>query len=102
MNWRPFYLFLDKLTVHRANTVKGLYERYGITAIYNVTASPEYNCIETVFAHVKAQYARARLNALANNSDFDLDAEARDAFNIVTTDLVDNCFKRSYYLLNND
>ena len=102
MNWRPFYLFLDKLSVHRANTAKELYERYGITTIYNVTASPEYNCIETVFAHVKAQYRRARLNALANNVDFDLDVEVRDAFDIVTTGLVDACFKRSYYLLNND
>jgi hypothetical protein len=102
MNWKPFYLFMDKLSVHKAINVKEKLKRYDITPIYNVTASPEYNPIETVFAHVKAQYRRARLNALANTQDFDLDVETRNAFNVVTTDLVIACFKRSYYLLKND
>ena len=101
MNWKPFYLFMDKLSVHLANNAKELYERYKITTIYNVTASPEYNPIETVFAHVKAQYRRARLNALANTQVFNLDIEVRNAFNVVTTDLVNACFKRSYFLLKN-
>ena len=92
-------MFMDKLSVHKAKDVKELYERYKIKPIFNISASPEYNCIETVFAHVKAAYRRQRLNALANKRPFDLDKEVADAFGVVTPELVQNCFKRSYYLL---
>ena len=79
---------MDKLSVHTAIDIKEEYRKYHITPIFNISASPEFNCIETVFAHVKADYKRARLNALANNKEFNLDEEVKKAFDIVTLELV--------------
>ena len=73
----PFYLFMDKLSVHTAKDVKKEYIKFNITPIFNIAASPEFNPIETVFAHVKAGFKRARLNALANMREFDLDEEVK-------------------------
>ena len=75
------------------------YAIYGITPILNIAASPEFNPIETVFSKVKAHFRRARLNALANDVPWDMDEEVLHAFHVVTPELVQACFKRSYYLL---
>lgn len=84
----PFYLFMDKLSIHTSKATKDECARRCIYPIFNVTASPEFNPIETVFAFVKKKYSRARLNALANTEPFDLDREVKKAFNCVTPELV--------------
>ena len=99
MRKQPFYLFMDKATVHTAKDVKTKMEELNITPIFNVTASPDFNPIEAVFSFVKGNFRRARLNALANKKDFDLDIEVEKSFDCVTPRLVTACFKKSYYLL---
>ena len=69
--------------------------------IFNISYSPELNCIETCFSFVKQAFKRMRLNDLANDRPFDMEATIRQSFGILTPDLVDACAKRSYYLLNN-
>ena len=101
MRWRPFYLFMDNLNVHKSSEVKRLYDRYRITPVYNIAACPEFNCIESVFSKVKAHFKRRRLNALTNGRRFDLDEEVGAALGIVTPELVQHCLKRSYYKLVN-
>jgi transposase len=53
MGGDPFYLYMDRLTVHRMKTVKQKLLEHGITPIYNCSASPDLNAIETCFAQVK-------------------------------------------------
>ena len=101
MRKKPFYLFMDKASVHTAKDVKTLMETLNITPMFNVTASPDFNPIEAVFSFVKGDFRRARLNALANKREFDLDKNVEKAFDIVTPELVRACFKKSYFLLKN-
>ena len=84
----PFYLFMDQLRVHTSTTTKDECAKHCIYPIYNVTASPDFNPIETVFASVKKKYSRARLNALANGKLFNQEREVRKAFECVTPELV--------------
>ena len=97
MNKQPFYLFMDKASAHTAGDVKRVMESLNIIPIFNITACPEFNPIEAVFSFVKKDFRRARLNALANKRDFDLDRECNKAFKCVTPDLVTACWKRSLY-----
>jgi len=99
MKNQPFYLFMDKLSVHTSRKTKKECEKYNIIPIFNITASPDFNPIETVFSFVKADFRRTRLNALANKRDFDLDSEVEKSFNCVTPEMVDSCFRKSYFLL---
>ena len=92
---------MDKATVHTAKEVKKLMKSLDIIPIFNITASPDFNCIEAVFSFVKGAFRRARLNALSNKREFDLDIEVERAFDIVTPELVTACWKKSYYLLKN-
>ena len=101
MKGRPFCLFMDQLSVHKSRKVMELYDQYDITPIFNIGGCPEFNCIETVFAHCKASFKRRRISALANETPFDMDKVVGTAFEIVTPDLVMNCFGRSYALLVN-
>ena len=101
MRWRPFYLFMDNLNVHKSQEARRLYERYRITPVYNIAACPELNCIEAVFSKVKAHFKRRRLNALANGRRFDLDEEVAASLGVVTPELVQHCLNRSYYKLVN-
>ena len=87
--------------MHKSAKVMELYGQYNITPIFNIGGCPEFNCIETVFAHCKASFKRRRIKALANEQNFDMDKEVDLAFKIVTPDLVMNCFRRSYALLVN-
>ena len=101
MDGRPFCLFLDQLSVHKSAEVMSLYESHRITPIFNIGGCPDYNCIETVFAHCKAKFKRRRLHALVNESEFDLMEEIEKALDIITPELVRRCFSRSYALLIN-
>ena len=101
MRNEPFFLFMDKASVHTANMVYNRMGELNITPIFNITASPDYNPIEAVFSFCKGSFRRARLNALANKREFDLDINVRKCFDIVTPELVRACFMKSYFLLKN-
>ena len=68
--------------------IKALFSELKITPIYNVSYSPDFNPIETVFASVKRIFKRERLHALTNGHDFDLNMGIRRAFSCVTKELV--------------
>ena len=88
MGGGPFFLFMDQLTVHRMVTVKDKMAEYGITPIYNASASPELNAIETCFAQVKHRYKKERMIALINRREFDVEEGMARAFEAITPELV--------------
>ena len=97
---KPFALYLDQLRCHKSNVIKTLFTELDILPIYNVSYSPEFNPIESVFSLIKLKFRQQRLNKLANEEEFDVDEEIEAACNVVTPQLVQNCAKRSYALLN--
>ena len=64
MGGEPFYLYMDRLSVHMMLSVKQRMNEYDITPIYNCSASPDLNAIETCFAQVKLRYKKNRMIAL--------------------------------------
>ena len=50
MGGEPFYLYMDRLSVHMMHSVREKMDEHDITPIYNCSASPELNAIETCFA----------------------------------------------------
>ena len=47
---------MDNLSVHKTDKVMQKYEELGFETIFNVKYMPEFQPIETVFAHVKRWY----------------------------------------------
>lgn len=41
---------MDQLAVHKSKEVRPVYEELGITPIFNIGYSPEFNPIEAVFS----------------------------------------------------
>lgn len=76
----PFALFLDNLAVHKHDIVKKMYDRLQIHPIFNIPYSPETNPIETCFSLVKHYFVRKRLQCLANDLPFDINATIGEAF----------------------
>jgi hypothetical protein len=50
MGGDPFALFMDRLSVHKMNTVQEKMRSLNIFRILNCPASPDFNAIETCFA----------------------------------------------------
>jgi transposase len=96
---RPIALFMDNLAVHRAIKVKEWYQTLNITTIMNVSYSPAFNPIESVFSKVKALFNRRRLNNLVNRTGFNFDNEIKAAFRQVKADHCGACVRKSRFLL---
>ena len=96
---RPIALFMDRLNVHKANSVKPWYEKLKITPIFNARYSPETNPIEAVFSKVKAIFSRKRVNCLVNKIDFYMDSEIQAAFSSITIEHCAACVRKSLHLL---
>ena len=90
---------MDNLTVHRERTVKLLYSDLDIMPIWNVSYSPEFNPIESVFSQVKRFFSRERLNIIANHGNFDDNKTIRSAFAKVTATMAVNCWAKSLNML---
>lgn len=58
---KDFCIFMDNLSVHKTASVKAVYKRLGITPIYNVPYSPDFNGIECYFALLKGEYKKLML-----------------------------------------
>jgi hypothetical protein len=54
-----------------------------------------------VFSQVKRVFNKARLEAYANEKEFDMVAHIKKAFKVITPQLVAKCEKQSLYLLKN-
>ena len=70
-----------------------------ITRVNNISYAPDLNPIEACFSHVKRLFNKARLNAIANEEDHDMEKNIKKAFKVITPELVTNCAKRSLALL---
>ena len=74
------YLFMDQLRVHLGKDCLPLYPKLDFDPIWNVKNSPDFNPIETIFAHVKRWYKAERLQMIANNEEFDAKKMITKAF----------------------
>jgi hypothetical protein len=99
MNYEPFYLYMDNLWVHDTDDAKDIYETMKITRVKNISYAPDLNPIESCFSHVKRLFNKARLNAIANEEEFDMEKNIKKAFKVITPELVANCARRSLALL---
>ena len=93
-------LFMDQLAVHATEKVKEKYDELQFETVMNVKYMPDFNPIETVFAHVKRWYQRERLQLLANKQDYDTKALIRKAFKRIPETLVERSIARSLRLIN--
>lgn len=55
---------MDNLAVHKCQNVIDQLKILGIQAIFNIPYKPEYNPIETYFAHVKNKYRQIKLEIM--------------------------------------
>ena len=99
MDYEPFYFYADNYFVHDTDDAKECYRDMNITRVKNISYAPDLNPIEACFSHVKRLFNKARLNALANDEDFDMEKNIKKAFKVITPELVANCAKRSTALL---
>ena len=67
--------------------------------IFNVKYMPEFNPIETVFAHMKRWYAKQRTNALVNGEAIKVKALIRKAFKSVRKVTIKKSIERSLRLI---
>jgi transposase len=51
----PLAVFMDNMTVHHSRLALQKYQELGITPIFNVPYSPQFNGIESVFSMVRLQ-----------------------------------------------
>ena len=90
---------MDNLAVHTKENVMQKYKDYGFDILLNVKYMPDFNPIETVFAQVKPAYARSKLQALANEEQFDSRKEIFKAFKNVKVETIKRCIERSLKLI---
>ena len=91
---------MDQLKVHKSKDVDKVYKELDIMPLYNLSYSPEYNPIESVFSQVKRTYNSVRLNKLANGEIFDQTEQVRRSFRQITSKVVNSCIKQSWNKLN--
>ena len=90
---------MDNLFVHDCGDAPKFYRDFNITRVKNISYAPDLNPIEACFSHVKRLFNKARLNAIANDLDFDMEKNIKKAFKVITPELVTNCARRSLALL---
>ena len=71
---------MDNLSVHRSKEVKGRMDEMSIPYIFGPPYSPDYNPIELVFAMVKRDLKKRRLEAIINKRPFDIIKNVEKAF----------------------
>ena len=62
---------MDQLAAHSTEKVLEKYDDLDFERVLNVKYMPDFNPIETVFAHMKKWFMRERLQILANNQTYD-------------------------------
>lgn len=61
---KPFFLFMDNLSVHKTKEAYQTYKRLKIIDIFNVPYSPQFNGIESYFSLVKSEYKKMILQRI--------------------------------------
>lgn len=56
--------------MHKTRPVKAAYERLGISPIFNIPYSPDFNGIESYFSMVKCEYKKMLLQHLMKGERF--------------------------------
>ena len=93
-------LFMDQLAVHSTEKVRNKYDELKFETVMNVKYMPDFQPIETVFAHVKKWYTKERLNLLANSKDYDTKTLVKKAFSKIRATTIQKCIERSLQLIN--
>ena len=91
MQGRPYFLFLDNATIHRAGVVKDRCRQLGVKVVFNVSYCPEYQGIERVWAIAKRHFKRSGTQQLMYGLKRDLTAEAKAAVDLVTDEQMMRC-----------
>ena len=88
----PLCLFMDNHPAHRSKETVKFMDYHDIKYIFNVSYSPQFNPIESVFSKVKMYFKKRRLNVLTNKKGqwFNINKEIRQAFRQVTIDDVES------------
>ena len=93
-------LFLDNLSVHKADLVKMKLEDQGIPCLFNVPYQPDYNPIECCFSKIKNHYKRQKLRMLVHKENVDhKDLIVKSVENVNKSDII-NSINFSLNLLN--
>jgi hypothetical protein len=92
---------MDNLQVHISPLVMKAFDDLDIIPIFNLSYSPKYNPIESVFSQVKFKFKRERLKKLANLEPFDAEANINEAFNNLQPSTIDPCIRMSNHLIRN-
>jgi hypothetical protein len=95
----PLALLMDNLGIHKCTVVKPYYEKLGISCIWCIPYSPEYNPIESVFSRVKSLFNKKRLNEIVNRRGFNFDRTIEACFGAIRVEHVQACVRKSKKLL---
>lgn len=68
---RQAAIFMDNLSVHKCSEVQKEFKIHSMVSIFNLPYSPEWNPIETFFAHVKGEFRKIKLEVIVNNLEPD-------------------------------
>lgn len=88
---RPFALFMDNLKVHQSRFSMQAMRTLGITPIFNVPYSPQFNGIEAVFSVVKCNFKKQLLHDLQLGRQTEVREIISSAFNSVDKEKVERC-----------
>jgi transposase len=75
---------MDNMRVHWSKVSREAYDRLGITPIFNVPYSPQFNGIESVFSIVKGNFKKAQLCHLLAGRRYSVQRLIREA--VLSTD----------------
>ena len=76
-------LFVDRLSVHRTKAVRERLEELSIPLILNASYEPDYNPIENIFAQVKANFKRLRLDDITKKRSENIEVNIRKSFDSI-------------------
>jgi transposase len=79
--------------VHKTNEVKAAYARLGITPVYNIPYSPDFNGIESYFSMVKSHYKKLLLQLMIKESTFNVVDLIKESIRLVSDEKVRHCVK---------
>ena len=70
-----------------------------ITPVFNISYSPDFNAIEATFAQVKRVFNKERTSFLVQEKEFDMIANIKKAFKVITPQLAQACAESSERML---
>ena len=91
----PLAVFMDNMTVHHSRLALQKYQELGITPIFNVMYSPQFNSIESVFSMVKAAYKKSLLKDILEESQKKRTTLIKEAILGLDPDKIAKCLAHS-------